>query len=107
GLDLPRGLQIDFSRIVQEDADRSGEEITAKRLWELFDEAYLGVGGAVEALRRQVDQTGGEFVFHGDLAVEGRQVAASGTGGTPAAAVAAALREAGLDVELAGYGEHA
>ena len=42
GLDLPRGLQIEFSRIVQEVADRTGKEMTSRDIWSLFQDTYLG-----------------------------------------------------------------
>jgi 2-isopropylmalate synthase len=45
GLDLPRGLQIEFSRIVQEVADRTGKEITSQVIWSLFQDTYLRRGG--------------------------------------------------------------
>ncbi len=45
GLDLPRGLQIEFSRVVQEVADRTGKELTSPDIWSLFNETYLGRGG--------------------------------------------------------------
>src|SRR5438067_6038199 len=45
GLDLPRGLQIEFSRVVQEVADRTGKEITSETIWELFNETYFTPGG--------------------------------------------------------------
>src|SRR5579883_2386358 len=36
GLDLPRPLQIEFSRIVQEMTDRTGKEATGDDIWRLF-----------------------------------------------------------------------
>src|SRR5579863_5889788 len=45
GLDLPRGLQIEFSRIVQEVADRTGKELTGADIWSLLEKTYLGRGG--------------------------------------------------------------
>src|SRR5207248_2975487 len=45
GLDLPRGLQIEFSRVVQEVADRTGKEITSAVIWSLFEDTYLGRHG--------------------------------------------------------------
>ncbi|WP_031070141.1 2-isopropylmalate synthase [Streptomyces sp. NRRL WC-3742] len=41
GLDLPRRLQIDFARVVQEATDDSGREMTAAELYALFRAAYL------------------------------------------------------------------
>lgn len=40
-LDLPRRLQIEFSRIVQNYTDTSGGEVTAETLWEIFTDEYL------------------------------------------------------------------
>ena len=40
-LDLPRRMQIEFSRVVQEVADDAGGEIAARRIWELFAATYL------------------------------------------------------------------
>src|ERR1700680_3901126 len=45
GLDLPRGLQIEFSKVVQEVADRTGKELTGEVIWSLFRDIYLGRDG--------------------------------------------------------------
>ena len=41
GLDLPRGLQIEFSKCIQDVADRTGKELTSADIWSLFDGTYL------------------------------------------------------------------
>ena len=41
GLDLPRTLQVEFSRIAQERMDADGKELTSPELWALFRRAYL------------------------------------------------------------------
>ena len=41
GMTLPRRMQIDFARHVQEHTDASGDEVSAAQLWELFVETYL------------------------------------------------------------------
>ena len=41
GFDLPRGLQVEFSRIVQEWTDRSGKEASSADIWRMFEETYL------------------------------------------------------------------
>ncbi len=51
GLDLPRGLQIEFSRIVQEVADRTGKEMTSRDIWSLFNDTYLGSGPGAGGIR--------------------------------------------------------
>ncbi len=40
GLELPRRLQIEFARVVQEQADRAGGELSVRDLFALFDRAY-------------------------------------------------------------------
>ncbi|HSG61872.1 MAG TPA: 2-isopropylmalate synthase, partial [Pseudomonadales bacterium] len=41
GIQMPRWLQIEFSRVVQADAELSSGEISAERIYALFKEAYL------------------------------------------------------------------
>ncbi len=43
GITLPRWLQIDFSKVVQREAERSGGEINGGELRQLFDESYINV----------------------------------------------------------------
>lgn len=43
GLVLPRRLQIEFSRIVQQVMDNSGRELSSQDLWQIFDQSYLQV----------------------------------------------------------------
>ncbi|MEU8663678.1 2-isopropylmalate synthase [Actinoplanes philippinensis] len=45
GLELPHRLQIDFSAAVQRHLDRTGGEVSAPMLWQLFAEQYLAVPG--------------------------------------------------------------
>src|SRR4051795_2930191 len=40
-LELPRRLQIEFSRVVQSHTDTAGGEVNAGRLWEIFTAEYL------------------------------------------------------------------
>jgi 2-isopropylmalate synthase len=41
GMELPRRLQIDFARHVQQHTDEVGSEVTAAQLWEIFRTTYL------------------------------------------------------------------
>lgn len=40
-LDLPRRLQIEFSRVVQQHSDAWGGEVTSEQIWRLFTDEYL------------------------------------------------------------------
>ena len=37
---LPRGAEIEFSKLVQQEADSTGKEVTSERIWELASEHY-------------------------------------------------------------------
>ncbi len=41
GLHLPRRLQVEFSQVVQEIADRTGAELTPDIIWKAFEDEYL------------------------------------------------------------------
>ena len=45
-LDLPRRLQIEFSRVVQAYTDADGGEVSTDALWTVFEQAYLTPGCA-------------------------------------------------------------
>ncbi|MEU4119717.1 2-isopropylmalate synthase [Kitasatospora sp. NPDC028055] len=59
GLELPRRLQIEFARVVQEATDDSGREVTGEELYALFRAEYLDAGAArtwwVDGGRAEVD----------------------------------------------------
>ncbi len=109
GLDLPRGLQIEFSRIVQEVADRTGKEQTSADLWALFERAYLKsdalrlldytlLPGEKAAMRRVAAR----------LKIAGQERAIEGAGNGPIAAFVDALaRDCGIALEVVDYREHA
>ena len=40
-LDLPRRLQIEFSRVVQAHTDADGGEVSPDRMWAIFQLEYL------------------------------------------------------------------
>src|SRR6202030_2101495 len=42
GLELPRALQVEFSRIVQDWTDRTGKEASSADIWTMFSQTYLG-----------------------------------------------------------------
>ncbi|GAA3562083.1 2-isopropylmalate synthase [Nonomuraea rosea] len=104
GLELPRRLQIDFSSVVQQATDGTGEEITAEQLWELFHATYLAPGETSASAGWSTAETGpGEHEFAGTLR-SGREL--RGTGNGPLAALTAALAADGLDVDILQYAEH-
>src|SRR6202167_6192524 len=55
---LPRRLQIEFSRVVQEAADTSGKELTSHELWALFEGEYLAPTGPIGYRSHQLSTSG-------------------------------------------------
>jgi len=110
GLDLPRGLQIEFSKRVQEVTDRTGKEMTSADIWSLFEETYLRRDGVV-----LVDYS----IFPEPRAPERRRITATinrdgverrieGVGNGPIAAFVDALqRECDIELTVVDYREHA
>jgi 2-isopropylmalate synthase len=112
GLKLPRALQIDLSRRVQQLADSSSREISADDIWAEFVSAYqlddTRIFALVEydsGLRRGA---AGERWFKGRISHDGREVAVAGHGNGLVSAVLASLAEAfGAELTIVDYNEHA
>ena len=45
---LPRAMEVEFSQMVQKEADTSGNEITSAKIWTLYEEAYLNLNSPFE-----------------------------------------------------------
>lgn len=97
GLDLPRRLQIDFARHVQTHTDRSGAEITAADLYDLFEATYLDNRGSVEL---KDWHTSGDSGTEITLAVDGRAQTSAHRGIGPVDALVQALGDIGRRVEV-------
>ncbi|MBM7171493.1 2-isopropylmalate synthase [Streptomyces sp. G44] len=110
GLDLPRDMRPDFSRVVQEATDDSGREATAKELYELFRATYVAPGPHGEvALRSWTTDRApdGAHRFVCTLQVGERTGDFEGVGNGPLSAFADALAGAGISVDILDYAEHA
>ncbi|MFE3449225.1 2-isopropylmalate synthase [Nonomuraea sp. NPDC059194] len=99
GIDLPRRLQIDFSRHVQGHTDATGGEITAAELWDLFERTYLDPGDAPVTLKGWAATPESTSIT---LAVGGEEVTRTYLGAGPVDALTRALAEVGYPVEIVG-----
>jgi len=110
GLELPRRLQIEFSRVVQQFADASGREVAASDIHALFAREYFEQEGAAYQYgshRMTEDSEGeGEQRVQIDVSLQENRVTQhrKGSGNGPIDAFVDAL---GLDVRLMDYHEHA
>jgi len=57
GLDLPRSLQVEFSKIAQALMDRDGKELTSPELWSLFQRTYLLADAPLTLVKQQMIPT--------------------------------------------------
>ncbi len=112
GVQLPRKLQVEFSKTVQALADSGGRELSSQQLWQAFNDEYLERPAASLALvdyRTIPDVTRpGERVLTATLLRDGVETVIEGSGNGPIDAFVEALNLAfGLDIEVADYSEHA
>src|SRR5689334_489423 len=108
GLELPRRLQIEFSKTIQHIAEDTGTEISPDQLWNAFRSVYMPENPSMQLLHHEVSEgnAGAEITAH--LLVDGEPMEVKGTGNGPIAAFVDALeRSLGLSVDVVDYGEHA
>jgi 2-isopropylmalate synthase len=108
GLDLPRGLQVEFSQIVQRIADATGKEITSEAIWTSFQDEYLAARSIEFIDHKTWPGTGGERSIEAHVRIDGKERAIRGEGTGPIDAFVAALRkDCGVEIEVRDYREHA
>jgi 2-isopropylmalate synthase len=111
-LDLPRRLQIEFSKIVQEKTDTQGGEVSADELWAIFEDEYLPTDGAPWG-RFRLKGLSRTSVMNQDVQLtvvitdRGQEVELSGHGNGPIAAFCNILQNYGVDVRVLDFHEHA
>ncbi len=97
GITLPRRLQIDFARRVQNHTDGSGHEVTATELWQLFEAAYLQPNPAITLARFENSADEHTSIT---LRVDGIEHTSTHNGTGPVEALTAALGEHGRKVDI-------
>ncbi len=106
-LELPRRLQMEFSRVVQSHTDAEGGEVSPKAIFEIFTTEYLAAGDWSLTSAGSSSQNGR---YHINAVVndpQGRDVTVEGEGNGPVSAFVDALGEAGAWVKVLDYHEHA
>jgi 2-isopropylmalate synthase len=106
-LDLPRRLQIEFSKVIQTYTDSEGGEVAPATMWNAFAKEYLEPATPLELIRQRVtDNGGGEYDIEATVKVEGDEHDITGRGNGPIAAFFDALSTVGFDLRLLDYSEH-
>ncbi|MEW2292610.1 2-isopropylmalate synthase [Streptomyces sp. NPDC006743] len=110
-LDLPRRMQIEFSKIIQAKTDAEGGEVTPGEIWATFQDEYLpnpdNPWGRIQVRTGQsTTDTDGVDTLTVEATVDGEDTVLTGSGNGPISAFFDALQAIGVDVRLLDYQEH-
>ncbi|QYX80125.1 2-isopropylmalate synthase [Streptomyces akebiae] len=110
-LDLPRRMQIEFSKLIQAKTDAEGGEVTGSDIWAVFQDEYLpnpdNPWGRIQVRNNQstTDKDGVDTLTV-EAEVDGVETTLVGTGNGPISAFFHALQGIGIDARLLDYQEH-
>jgi 2-isopropylmalate synthase len=108
GIELPRRLQIEFSKVVQQIADGEGVEVEASRLWSAFESEYLEGNGRYSFVEHTSSSDHGDQPITAKLLVDGKPKTIHGHGNGPVDGFVDAIRkDSGISFDVADYREHA
>ena len=110
GFDLPRRLQIEFSKNIQHITEDTGTEIGPVVMWEAFQADYLPVDPLHHLVSHELrsDSATGRTTITAQLTANGKHHTVSGEGNGPIDAFVRALRSGlGSTIDVVDYAEHA
>lgn len=106
GVQMPRRQQVEFSAVVQKQADSSETELSSAELWQLYQQTYLApaqVGGTLVYRGHRLQDEGERQHIELEIELAGRRLMLHGAGNGPLAAAVAALD---LPLRIDDYYEH-
>ena len=112
GFDLPRRLQIEFSKVIQHHTEDTGTEITPNAMWDAFQAEYLPAAPRFKLRTHELhtlsSEGEGRTKITAQLAVDGEPVTIQGEGDGPVEAfVAAVVAHFDTEFDVVDYSEHA
>jgi 2-isopropylmalate synthase len=110
GFDLPRRLQIEFSKTIQAITEDTGTEISPSAMWEAFRTQYLPEHPVYELKSHELisEDDSDTTRITAQLVVDGASRTVTGAGNGPIAAFVDALRGGlGAELDVVDYAEHA
>jgi 2-isopropylmalate synthase len=110
GLDLPRPLQVEFSKIAQVKMDRDGKELTSEDIWDLFQHTYFLADAPLTLVKQQIVPTGPDNreLLAKLRKADGSVMNVEGEGNGPIDAFVDALKKTfGVEFSFLDYHEHA
>ena len=105
GIAMPRRLQVEFSREVQQVTDSSGGEMSAADIWQLFSTTYLDTIAPVRYVEHHLFERGEAQGIRLVVEIAGTRHLLVGEGNGPIDAAVHALRGAGIDVQVRSFEE--
>ncbi|KAB2578720.1 putative 2-isopropylmalate synthase protein [Lasiodiplodia theobromae] len=124
-LDLPRGLQIAFSKIIQKQTDALGRELLPTEITKLFKDSYhleknprftlidydiltdRSVSPAPGGDGKMPSSKNLKRLFSGVIEIDGQQHKIKGVGNGAISSLANALKSLGIELDVTEYKEHA
>ena len=107
GYQLPRWLQIEFSRVVQKAAEESGQEISPEEIFELFQQTYLDLSSPLYIKSFAIEKSDGQETVSGSIELDNKEFQVQGKGSGMLAAFSNALQSTlDIDFQILEYGEH-
>jgi 2-isopropylmalate synthase len=106
-LDLPRRLQIEFSRVIQLHTDSEGGEVGPRQMWDIFASEYLSPGKLSLLTVNSSSSEGQNDALRVQVYSEGVPHELVGEGNGPVSAFVDAIKPLKYDVRVLDYHEHA
>jgi len=107
---LPRGMEVEFSQLVQKTADSSGREMTADTIWRIFDESYLQAQSPFKLISFEThpsQKEAGKEAIQATLSYQGVEQTISEIGNGPISAFVDAIRNHyDVSFTLADFGQN-
>ncbi len=108
GLDLPRRLQIEFSRTIQGITEDTGTEIGPRDMWDAFSREYLAADASVSLVSHETTTGEAGSRVEAQILLDGAARTVAGQGNGPISAFVAGLQtDLGFDLDVVDYSEHA
>ncbi len=111
GLELPRRLQIEFSRVIQEISEETGSEVNSDSIYSAFKDAFLDARTPLSFVRHNSAEVAGHEdmrLLTATVTFNGEEMAIEGQGNGPIDAFVAALKNTyGVEMRIVDYHQHA
>ncbi|MGA0863017.1 MAG: 2-isopropylmalate synthase [Ilumatobacteraceae bacterium] len=110
GFDLPRRLQIEFSKTIQHITEDTGTEVSPTTIWHAFTAEYLPEQPSITLSGHELrsDSTSGRTTITAQLLVDGSPRTVTGEGNGPIDAFVQAVKSGlGGEIDVVDYAEHA